>query len=554
MHKRDYIITVCARYICLLFIFAIILNFMLLQQPNSNIASHSKLQAEPLLRVLLIPLDSRPPCRDFPGQLARIANIQTITPPAGYLDNYRRPADTAALSDWLIRVGPSADAVIISTDALIHGGLLASRIPTSGHAEAEQVLNVIEQFHQHNPLIPIYVFNIIPRLYIADTPENSPHVKNMAELSILSDKLSQTFNADDYQQLTALRKEIPPLIQQRYEDMYEVNAWLGQRLLELAEQGTLAHVVLGQDDAQTYGMANMVKTRLQNWLSLHPNVRNATITRGTDEVAATLIARILTDYTQRTPRIFVHYSWPGAEKVIMPYMPVSAENTIQEKIALINGQRVSKPEDADFILYVHIGTPDCSPALLTKAAFEVKSYQQQGYPVALVDLSSKYDPSKNLFPYLERGRVDLTKLITYAGWNTLSNSIGTAVSHATIYSYAKHANIAAEESHLAFLFQRYLDDWYFQKQIQPKLNSILSTLGLSTTNLGINYTKINRAVEHALAYHANSLYLRHFAGRTVGAGLVTDYAVFIQLPWSRTFEVQVDTSLTTKVPSYQANQ
>jgi len=541
MINRNYILTLSARSICVLFILALILYPVLLHYRSSQLAP----SPIPTLRILLIPLDSRPPCRDFPGQLTSIANFQTITPPAGYLDNYRQQADTAALKDWLLSVGPSADAVVISIDSLIHGSLLASRIPTGTRDDAERTLQLIEQFHQQNPLIPIYVFNIIPRLYIADTPENQPYIHAMAELSILTDKLAQTANDTDSQRLAQLRSSIPVSIQQKYEDMYATNTWLGQRLLELAAQGTLRHVVLGQDDAHPYGMANMVKRTLQNWLALHPQVKNVTITRGTDEVAATLAAKFVTDYAGLTPRIFVCYSWPGAPAVLMPYMPISVDQTVQEKIVLVNGQRVSTPDEADFILFVHIGTQDTPPMVLEKAVLEIKKYQQQGYPVSIVDLTSAYDPTKNLFPYLEKSRINFVGLISYAGWNTSSNSIGTAVAHATIYTYAKQNNVLIEEDHYAFLFQRILDDWYFQKQVQPRLNKFLSMIGISATNLGTNYASVNKAAQKQLSPLANSLYARHFAGKTGAYRLITSYDVFSQLPWSRTFEVQVNSSFKT---------
>ena len=47
-------------------------------------------------RVLLLPLDSRPPCLDFVADLGRIAGVEIIAPPEDILDYYTKPGDTAA--------------------------------------------------------------------------------------------------------------------------------------------------------------------------------------------------------------------------------------------------------------------------------------------------------------------------------------------------------------------------------------------------------------------------------------------------------------------------
>ena len=44
-------------------------------------------------KILLIPLDSRPPCTNFVIDLAKIVNIEIIIPPDEILDNYKTPAN-----------------------------------------------------------------------------------------------------------------------------------------------------------------------------------------------------------------------------------------------------------------------------------------------------------------------------------------------------------------------------------------------------------------------------------------------------------------------------
>ena len=78
-------------------------------------------------RVLLVPLDSRPPCGRFVQDAARIAGVEVVLPPAELLDEYFRPGDTAALQKWTAENIQNYDAAILSVDQLLHGGILASR-------------------------------------------------------------------------------------------------------------------------------------------------------------------------------------------------------------------------------------------------------------------------------------------------------------------------------------------------------------------------------------------------------------------------------------------
>ena len=80
-------------------------------------------------RVILIPLDGRPPCRQFVIDAGRISGIEVLTPPHEYQDYYSQPGDTRAMAAWLqqsLEEQP-ADAIILSVDQLLYGGLLAAR-------------------------------------------------------------------------------------------------------------------------------------------------------------------------------------------------------------------------------------------------------------------------------------------------------------------------------------------------------------------------------------------------------------------------------------------
>jgi len=88
----------------------------------------------PSTTLSLVPLDDRPCNRLFPAQLAPTAGWEVSLPPRESLGWFTRPGDCEAISDWL-RKAPSG-RLVVSTDMLCYGGLIASRSPAVGLEQA----------------------------------------------------------------------------------------------------------------------------------------------------------------------------------------------------------------------------------------------------------------------------------------------------------------------------------------------------------------------------------------------------------------------------------
>ena len=207
--------------------------------------------------ILLVPLDSRPPCTDYVRDLAAMAGIQVLMPPPEILDNYRQPGNPQAIRDWALQSIERADAAILSVDMLIHGSLLASRDGAGTSADAEAAYQLLQQLHDRKPTAKLYAFHIIPRLFIADNPATDKYKQAMAEWSALQDTVSLFENPLDIAKLNSLEQQIPPEIRQRYRNLYTGNTRLNRQLVQLAESNILAGLVLGQDDSAPFGLGNL---------------------------------------------------------------------------------------------------------------------------------------------------------------------------------------------------------------------------------------------------------------------------------------------------------
>ncbi|MDF2635354.1 MAG: hypothetical protein K0R78_2228 [Pelosinus sp.] len=513
------------------------------------------------LTVVLLPLDSRPPCTQFVEQLAHIAGIKLLLPQPELLDNYKVSANKQELRMWLSQASKQADAAIISTDMLIHGSLLASRLSSGTIDDTKEVLELLTRIHQDNTHLKMYVFNIIPRLLIADNQDNIAFQKNMLKYSVIKDQAYTFENTEDIKKIASLEEQIPAAVIKHYIAMYEKNTALNSTLMDMVEQGVLAGLVIGQDDGQPFGIPNSSKQQLQYQLTQKPSLANKVfITRGTDEVAISLLGHIAMKFSNYHPKVFVIYSNQDAAQIIMPFMPHTVAKTVQEKIEISNAIEVNTIEEADFILYVHVGTKNNKSAF-SSAAEQLEGLMNQGYKVALVDLTENFQISETLLPVLLAQDIAIPRLIAYAGWNTTSNSIGTAITQACIFTKAltKETNLPETmtlyKDNLEFLTARFLDDLYYQKEINPYVNKQLQRSHMDPYNLENSYYQMNDKVQKMMLSKGKRLLREGLSNYPItihtSQGLqqiaITDLHIKTHLPWRRTFEIWVEPTLSIVV-------
>nr|WP_092067494.1 DUF4127 family protein [Dendrosporobacter quercicolus]NSL46620.1 DUF4127 family protein [Dendrosporobacter quercicolus DSM 1736]SDL57655.1 Protein of unknown function [Dendrosporobacter quercicolus] len=513
-------------------------------------------------RIVLVPLDSRPPCTSFVVELANIAGIEIITPPTSLLDRYKTAGNTLALRNWLQQTIKTADAAIVSIDMLVHGGLLASRESAANSEDIQAVVSLLTAIRQDRPEFPIYAFSIIPRLLIADHPYTAPYKHSMLKYSTLKEQIYTFENPVDIQEMEILEQQLPGELITNYQSLFRQNTALNLLLIDLAQKNVLTGLILGQDDGQPFGLPNIARRQLSHFVSRQSGLSDkVSIATGADELALTIAGQIAARLNNYHPKIFVAYSDDLAAQTVMPYMPNSVGVTVNEKIQLAGGIQVDRLDDADFVLFVHIGTKKNKHTTVPAAAAAVKNLIQQGYPVAVVDLSENFSASETIFLALLQKNTELNRLIAYAGWNTASNAIGTAVTQATIFTAALSAPKNTGElfqlyqDNLEFLTARFLDDWYYLKEVQPAFNSRLQATGINPYHLGVHYAATANTLQRIM--HNKSRQLLHskayqapFTVHTPQGPVnltVTALKLQTHLPWERTFELYLKPQITLSV-------
>lgn len=510
-------------------------------------------------KIVLVPLDGRPPCRQFVIEAGKIRGYTVITPPSELQDYYSQPGDTKAMQSWLIEQGTDADAVIVSVDQLLYGGLLAAREKESTEGERTALLSTLRRFHAMHPNVPVYAFSILPRQTPQDTIDGYEEKRALLKYSRLMGRKGMGLPVDEAE-LASVESEISAESMQKYLHHFDENEALNRELIALAREGVLQMLVLGQDDGERYSIPNLEKKRLQEAIGSESTAKHPVIlTHGADEIALTLLARIDSDRTGFRPAVYPVYNHPSTREAILPFMAVSTERTAQEKIALIGGKLASTPEDADLILYLSAGDNETDTVSRRSANVrEIREAVNDGQNIALVDLSRRFVSQETLLPLLIENRIPLSALTAYAGWNTASNAVGTAVSQAELALGARRIARNNEEAaasaaaNITFSENRYLEDYFYLKNTIDRVNTTLKKYGYRNTadlDLEHNARWANRMLQRDMTRQMRSFTATRafrepfrFDAPEGPLALRVHHMTFdTSYPWPRTFEIYLQT-------------
>lgn len=517
-----------------------------------------ELQQNYKYKLILIPLDTRPPCQKMVVDAGKMAGVQIITPPSEIMDYYTKEGDTKKIQKWLMDNIDKSDGVIVSIDQLLHGGLLASRESGIKQDESQILLKFMRDLKIKAKDKPIYAFNVLPRITPPPTLESDS--KKMIKISRLIDEISIFKNEDDIKLLADLKEDIKQEDLDIYLDLFRRNTALNKELINLAKEGIITKLVIGQDDGEDFGIPNMEKKSLVNYVhSLGISNDVVMITKGADEVALSLLANFVQKKANYQPKVYVEYNDEKAMRTVMPFMAGSVGSTVEEKLVMANAKKVNSPQEAGLILYVFIGN-DENMSTQRQSALKIKKYLEQGKKVVLVDLSKHFSANEVLFPTLLKEDVPINELTSYAGWNTASNSIGTALANAVIYKAIRptfnttNDMLAVEYNRLNINYERFLEDYYYLKEVIDVMNITLKNHGYENVNdldMEHNYIWMNKLLQSDMQKRANQLnnsevFKMPFKVQTpegVFDLTIRNLQVDVFFPWPRTFEVYLDVRL-----------
>ena len=509
--------------------------------------------------ILLVPLDSRPPCREFVINGGKIIGREIVTPPTEYMDYYSKAGETMEMRQWLAENAGGADAVILSVDQLLSGGLLAAREAHISHADIDALATYLRTLHSAHPNVPLHAFYILPRAIPQDGIEGWRERRALLAYARLLGRVGEGLPVDE-DEMERLRGEFPPDDLEKYLAHFDESTALASTLIDLTEEGVLTRLILGQDDGEEYSVGNLKKKELAALLAQkHIAQERAMIVHGADEIALSMLAQLSVDELRTrggaVPRIALRYARADMADMIFPFMAVSNDVTAQEKIAMLGAALAEDGTSSDLTLLISAGDSGADTlGTRAPAAAAVKDMLTAGTPVALVDLSRHFHAEETLFPILIEKSVPVNALTAYAGWNTASNAIGTALAQAVLYHCAMQRAENSEESarttyaNLAFLTGRIAEDEFYLKETIDRVNDTLRNAGYQNTadlDLTRNWRWANDLLTNDLSrrirsYESTATFRAPFVQNDMRLRAVRNN-ITAYYPWPRTFEIRMET-------------
>lgn len=490
--------------------------------------------------ILYVPMDNRPVCLDYTVQTMQAAGWDVKIPPLEYIANDKSNGNPEKLFSWLEEKADESVAVVASSDALLYGGLVASRtheIPFETLRERAERLVALKNNHGGQN---VYVFTTIMRSPKASSAPVEPAYykewgSSIFRLGALEDKLElKELRRREVGELADLRASIPREI---LEDMYgrrRNNIKATELLLHGVESGDFDYMLIGRDDTAPYSQAHREARSMDILVRELPKER-IRFFAGADQLGLLLLSRASTRLQYELPLVNVTYAPGMGRKTIPSYEDDTVESSAVQHIFAAGGIPVRTRKRADLILAVN--TPKdghCLEAGNPENTFtdkpetvafvnKVDRLLQHDYKIALADIKYGNGSDNSLVKTLFDKKLAY-RLESYGGWNTAGNSLGFSLAQGLLYKMVN------SEDKQQLLQERYLDDWAYQANVRQKVYQELIWPNY-WPNSGLDAVQ-KRAAEKKITTDIRTL------AEPVMGKVVDEYE--FTLPWDRMFEVKVE--------------
>ena len=495
-------------------------------------------------KILFIPHDDRPISSQQPADVINQLNYEIISPPTEFLTNPDQ------LWAWFYENAPICDAAVVSSDALLYGGLIPSR---SHEISADILISRVENFktlRKSNPNLNLYLFGSLMRTPYVGTPGDREEPAYYGQYGaqifqytmLLDKKETSKLNNKEKIYLNTLEKEIPAEILENWFKRREKNLSATKKLLDFTRDDIINFFIIGRDDNAPLCQTHRENRQLLAYMKDIPKTK-AQSHAGIDEFAMLLLTRAVNDLSGTFPFVNVQFNRGKGEKTVPSYSDEQIGDSIRDEIVIAGGIFVPKPERADFVLYVNTDPKgntfelhnSCPPIPLTKKqekyfAKNAKKFSKmvedavnQNLPVGVADIISANGSDNFLMAQLREKNL-LFKLQAYGGWNTATNTSGFAIGTGIL------AKKMPRQSIDRLLATRYLDDWAYQANIRTQIADYLAKYP-NALQIYLNLKEYESEV-----VKRENILMKDFADKnfpSVGNFIVSN-------PWNRMFECRID--------------
>lgn len=490
--------------------------------------------------ILFVPLDNRPVSLEYSVNSMAAAGWNVETPPEEYIASNIHSGDPDKLYTWLAERAPLANAVIVSSDALLYGGLVDSRTHHIDRSVLEERAKRLVNLKDlgGNPLV--YVFTTIMRSPRASAaPVEPPYYaqwgSRIFQLGELEDREDlKEITRGERKTLKRLLKEIPPEVRADNMKRRALNIEMTEILLHGVESGDFDYMLIGRDDTAPYSQAHKEARKMDILVRELPKER-IRFFAGADQLGMVLLNRAANRLSYEIPFVFAAYGDGKGKDTIPSYEDDTVEVSVKEHIHAVGGWPTKHLHRADMVLLVNTPadgiTLDASSPVNNGMVTEQQErfmrkldyFAKQDKPVAVADIAYGNGADNALVKELFASSKAYS-VAAYGGWNTAGNTVGFALAQGLLAPEMTEA----EKDNLLNI--RYLDDWAYQANVRMKVSAELIWPN-HWPNSGLNSEQLV-AAENLISKEI----------KTIAAPLMTEKTVDgykFNLPWQRMFEVRV---------------
>lgn len=493
-------------------------------------------------KLVLIPLDERPCNVNYPKMMFDDDDVRIILPDRAMLGDKKKPADFDALASFLLREAADADGVVVSMDMLVYGGIVPSRL----HHMPEQVLktrlDVLRQLRITCPKLVIYAFDLVMRCPQYNSSDEEPdyyetHGRAIFETGYIGHRLELGL-ATPEEQTRYKALAVPCSILDDYLQRRAVNLSLNLETLFLVEAGVIDFLVVPQDDAAPHGYTAKDQAVIQSAVDQAGLSDRVLVYPGADEVANTLLSRHFCRLYGLHPVFFIDYPAPASAQTIPLLEDRPLDETVRLQIGAAGGRTVENLEQADIALFVNasattmakssvIGQPrDEGLTVLRDMESFIKRMKtvimDHHKPVVVADVATLNGADHELIDRMQAAGL-LMRLAGYAGWNTSSNTLGTAIPMGITYFKR-----GPSQTHQTFLCARYVEDYAYMSHVRSETTIALKSLGVINGHIDPKDVRVTGFIIDGLErFVATCL-------PSIAHAFTIDEVV---LPWRRLFEI-----------------
>lgn len=497
--------------------------------------------------ILYVPQDDRPVDYEYTVSTAEAAGYQVLTPPAQYLSGMNFHGSPDKLMAWVDANAGKADAMVLSIDSLVYGGLVDSRKHNLPMETLTARLEKVEALHKSHKEVPIYVFSTVMRSPWAGGKGVEPDYyltmgSDIYQLASLQAKMDEEgLNPQERNDWFAIMRRVPMEYLQDWYNRRRKNMSINYRLIDDARKGVFTYYSLGHDDNSVSTQSSLESKYLEMAGDGIPKTAFGSFP-GADQLGLLLITRASNDFNNYHPKITVIYPLGGGEKTVPRYDGQAIGKTIASHVEAIGGTMVDN-ERPDLLLAVNTplttsttesGNFENFPIMLQSTRdflMQIEKAVNLGIPVSIVDMAFSNGSDNTLVYGLYQDQM-MYRLAAYNGWNTASNSVGYGIAQGVLSKYM------TADAHRDMLTTQYLDNWAYQANVRDYIYRMQQKLEAGVVTQ--YYPTLNEELQSRTKEQ-----LQRYASTYLG---IDPKTVDVTLPWQRLFEVYVDVKPAPTVP------